>query len=226
MERCPKCKSTKFCKDGIVKGKQRFKCKDCSFRFRVEHIGKPEKLKRDALILYLEGLGFRSIGRFLKVSHVTVFKWIKAYGKKLDEIRSNEAIEVVEIDEMHTYIGSKKNYCWIWIAVDRDGRKFINCEVGTRGTETGEKLWKKIEPKIKGKVCTDYWKAYEAFVPDDIHIQSKADTFTVEGYNSLLRHFLARLRRKTKCYSKVVYMLVYSVKLLMFKWNNGLSILF
>ncbi|MDW8345354.1 MAG: IS1 family transposase, partial [Bacteroidia bacterium] len=44
--------------------------------------------------------------------------------------------------------------------------------------------------------------------------------------NSLFRHFLARLRRKTRCYSKVVYMLVYSVKLLVFKWNNDLSILF
>lgn len=108
MEQCPKCKSNKFCKDGIVKGKQRFKCKDCNFRFTVENIGKPEKLKRDALVLYLEGLGFRSIGRFLNVSHVAVFNWIKLYGEKLDEIRSVEEIEVVEIDEMHTYIGSKK----------------------------------------------------------------------------------------------------------------------
>jgi len=108
MEQCPKCKSNKFCKDGIVKGKQRFKCKDCNFRFTVENIGKPEKLKRDALILYLEGLGFRSIGRFLNVSHVAAFNWVKSYGAKLDEIRSGEEIEVVEIDEMHTYIGSKK----------------------------------------------------------------------------------------------------------------------
>jgi IS1 family transposase len=61
---------------------------------------------------------------------------------------------------------------------------------------TGEKLWKKIEPMVKGKVCTDYWKAYESFVPEEQHVQSKAETFTVEGYNSLLRHFLARLRRK------------------------------
>jgi transposase len=108
MEQCPKCKSDKFCKDGIVKGKQRFKCKECNFRFTVETIGKPEKLKRDALILYLEGLGFRSIGRFLHVSHVAVFNWIKAFGSKIDEIRSSDEIEVVEIDEMHTYVGSKK----------------------------------------------------------------------------------------------------------------------
>ena len=108
MEQCPKCKSTNFCKDGIVKDKQRFKCKKCKYRFTVENIGKPEKFKRDALILYLEGLGFRSIGRFLDVSHVSVFNWIKSFGSKLDDIRSSDNIEVVELDEMHTFIGSKK----------------------------------------------------------------------------------------------------------------------
>ena len=54
---------------------------------------------------------------------------------------------------------------------------------------------------------TDFWKPYEHFVPNDKHIQSKAETYTVEGYNSLFRHFLARLRRKTKCYSKSKKML-------------------
>ena len=78
---------------------------------------------------------------------------------------------------------------------------------------------------MKGKVCTDYWKAYGEFVPQEKHIKSKKETFTVEGYNSLFRHFLARLRRRTKCYTKTLYMLIYSVKLLMFKWNNDLDIL-
>ena len=108
MENCPKCNSKNIRKDGIVKQKQRYLCKDCKYHFTVECVGKPEKLKRDALILYLEGLGFRSIGRFLKVSHVAVFNWIKGFGGKLDELRSAHDIEVVEIDEMHTYIGSKK----------------------------------------------------------------------------------------------------------------------
>jgi len=78
---------------------------------------------------------------------------------------------------------------------------------------------------VSGKVCTDYWKAYGEFVPEEKHIKSKKETFTVEGYNSLFRHFLARLRRKTKCYTKAKYMLVYSVKLLMLKRNNQLGIL-
>ena len=72
---------------------------------------------------------------------------------------------------------------------------------------------------------TDYWKPYEDFVPKKNHIQSKAETYTVEGYNSLFRHFLARLRRKTKCYTKSLEMLIYSVKLLMEYRNNKITIL-
>ncbi len=66
---------------------------------------------------------------------------------------------------------------------------------------------------------TDHWKAYAEFLPETIHTQSKAETYTIEGYNSILRHFLARLRRKTKCYTKSLEMLKYFVLLLM-KYRN------
>jgi len=88
------------------------------------------------------------------------------------------------------------------------------------------KLWKKIQEYAKGTVYADYWKSYNEFVPKKQLVQTKKETFTVEGYNSLFRHFLARLRRKTKCYSKAKYMLIYSIKLLMLKWNNDLAILY
>ncbi len=56
----------------------------------------------------MEGLGFRSIGRFLRCSHVAVYNWIKSYGTAIEGIRSSTGVEVIEMDEMHTYIGSKK----------------------------------------------------------------------------------------------------------------------
>ena len=74
-------------------------------------------------------------------------------------------------------------------------------------------------------IASDYWKPYESIIPPEKHIQSKAETFTVEGYNSLFRHFLARMRRKSKCYSKSVEMLKYSILLLMHYRNGTLSIL-
>lgn len=36
---------------------------------------------------------------------------------------------------------------------------------------------------------TNYWQPYLEFIPDHQHVQSKAETYTVEGYNSLFRHF-------------------------------------
>jgi transposase len=74
----------------------------------MKSTAKPKELKRLALILYLEGLGFRSIGRILKVSNVSVLNWIRAFGKSVLELKSDDEIEVVEMDEMHTYIGQKK----------------------------------------------------------------------------------------------------------------------
>lgn len=74
-------------------------------------------------------------------------------------------------------------------------------------------------------IASDYWKPYEQIIPKEKHIQTKAETFTVEGYNSLFRHFLARMRRKSKCYSKKVEMLKLSFLLLMHYRNGTLSIL-
>jgi insertion element IS1 protein InsB len=71
---------------------------------------------------------------------------------------------------------------------------------------------------------TDHWEAYAGVLPEKKHIQSKAETYTVEGYNSLFRHFLARMRRKTKCYTKSVIMLKYSLLFLMTKRNGDLNL--
>ena len=87
-------------------------------------------------------------------------------------------------------------------------------------------LWQMIKDKCSNsKIMTDYWKSYIEILNGYNHITSKKETYTVEGYNSLLRHFLARLKRKTKCYSKSAEMLYYSLLLIMTKLNKQLSIL-
>ena len=108
---CPKCKCEKKVKSGIVKGKQRFKCSDCGCNYTVEFksTAKPMSMKKNALHLYLEGLGFRSIGRYLGVSNVSVLNWIRSFGEEVSSLHSTkEEIDFVELDEMHSYIGSKK----------------------------------------------------------------------------------------------------------------------
>lgn len=107
---CPKCGKQASCKDGVVKGRQRYLCKDCNHRYTVaQRAGTGDAVvKRQALELYMEGLGFRSIGRILKFSHVAILNWIREFGEKLDAIQNDTPVQVMELDEMHSYIGSKK----------------------------------------------------------------------------------------------------------------------
>ena len=59
--------------------------------------------------MYLEGLGFRSIGRILGISNVSILNWIRNFGEKVKDLQSDSSsIEYAELDEMHSYIGNKK----------------------------------------------------------------------------------------------------------------------
>ena len=76
---CPQCDSNNISRNGIVKEKQRFKCKDCGYNFTVEKMGKSIEnfFVTKALQLYLEGLSFREIERLLGISHVSVMNWVR-----------------------------------------------------------------------------------------------------------------------------------------------------
>ena len=108
--KCPKCNKANCRKDGFVRNIQRYKCKECHFRHTVQEKSSAASpsIKRYALQLYLEGLGFRSIGRILKFSYVSIYKWIKSFGKQLENLKSEKKIKDVEVDEIHTYVLNKK----------------------------------------------------------------------------------------------------------------------
>jgi insertion element IS1 protein InsB len=117
---------------------------------------------------------------------------------------------------------AKKNYCWTWTAVDRLAKRFVAFVCGDRSTETGLKLWEKIKIFDVSIFYSDHWKSYNEFVPAEKLVQTKAETYTAESYNSRIRHYLAR---KTKCYTKSQTMMEISLKLLFLKLNNELYIL-
>lgn len=108
MIKCPRCSMHNSVKAGLMNNKQRYKCKSCIYHYTAHKPRSTMSQKRQALELYLEGLGYRSIGRLLRVSHVSIYNWIKAFGSKLTELQSSTTVEVMEIDEMHSYIHSKK----------------------------------------------------------------------------------------------------------------------
>jgi transposase-like protein len=107
---CPKCKSSHRVKDGIVRGKQRHKCKDCNYHYTVERKSdvKTPEIRRLALEMYLEGLGVRSIGRILKISYGTVYVWVKEWSSSVSFPRRETPMEIIELEKMLAHIESKK----------------------------------------------------------------------------------------------------------------------
>ena len=51
-------------------------------------------------------------------------------------------------------------------------------------------------------------------------LPNKSQTYSVEGDNAELRHYLARLHRSTRCYSKCIHALRRAVGLLVAAWNR------
>ena len=223
--KCYKCQSENKVKAGFTRGLQRYKCKDCGCFYSVERKSdvKTAEQKRLALEMYLEGLGFRSIGRILKINYGTVFQWVKKWEMQTELPKSDERIEIVGLNEIHSY--SIKKLLPGLAGVDRFGKHFIDFVCGNRDTETFKKLWDILRDKKINRFCSDYWKSYTELIFNEKHIQPKAETFTVEGYNSRMRHYLARFERKGKCYSKSKYMMKISLKLLCLKLNNQLCII-
>jgi transposase-like protein len=107
---CPKCKSSEKVKSGKMNGKQRYKCKKCGCNFSVEKRSteKSDEKKKLALQLYLEGLGFRAIGRILDINFVTIYYWIKKWGENVSLPKSEDPVEIVELDEIYSFVQHKK----------------------------------------------------------------------------------------------------------------------
>jgi transposase-like protein len=109
---CPECSSTHIRKNGSRKGKQRYICADCQRQFLSVYEplkGYSNDLKRECLELYLNGMGFRAIERVKHVHHTTIIYWVKQLGSRLPDTPAESNIpEVGELDELQTFVGSKK----------------------------------------------------------------------------------------------------------------------
>ena len=110
--RCPKCKrSDKQHKVGQTRaGSQRYRCYLCGCKYtpvRKVH-GYSAELRRKAIRLYVDGMNLRRIGRQLKVNPQSVANWVKAHAELLPAAPVPTTVEAAELDELFTFIGTKK----------------------------------------------------------------------------------------------------------------------
>lgn len=112
MVTCKRCNSTKTVKNGIVRDKPRYKCKECGLNF-VEGDARTNDsvVVKKALAVILYSLGKASygmIGKIFGVSRSLIYRWIAEEARRLPEPTVSGSIREMEFDEMWHFIGSKK----------------------------------------------------------------------------------------------------------------------
>ncbi len=240
--KCPECNASSYRKNGHRRGKQCYQCRDCPKGYRFAYgrqfvespIPKsyPSEVKQLCLKMYLNGMGLRGIERVTEIHHTTIINWIEEAGMELpDTPEDSEIPEITEIDELQTFIGKKNNKAWIWTVVNHHQPGILLWIIGDRSSETFKHLWLTIKcwhsfwyvrrTRMRSSrlaaVCAYAlrYPVYPCFIEPEDHLVSKTYMTRVEGENTRLRHYLARLHRKTLCYSKSLEMLKYSIRLLL-----------
>lgn len=112
MPECKNCKSEKIVRNGIVRQKQRYRCKECGYNF-VEGDGRTnEKIAaKKAMCVILYSLGKASYNMLAHIFDTwpsLVYRWIKDAGAKLPDQEVSGEITQMEFDEMWHFIGNKK----------------------------------------------------------------------------------------------------------------------
>ena len=125
---CPKCGAAEVVKSGIVKERQRFKCKECGYFFTVAKLGKEidSYYVIKALQLYIEGISYREIERILGVSHVTVMNWVKKYHIKAPKNTDyRPTYKVLTHSELLKYMAEPTNLKGTGLVVTELGDKYM-----------------------------------------------------------------------------------------------------
>ena len=113
----------------------------------------------------------------------------------------------LQLDELWSFVGSKKYKRWVWLALNPVNRQIVAFHVGNRGMESARCLWEKIPRYFHANMgyFSDYWKAYQSvFDPDKHYPIGKQSGLTayIERFNNTLRQRCSRLVRKALSFSK------------------------
>ena len=104
--RCRRCGSEEHVKNGLMRGKQRYRCKSCGLNFTdTPPRGMPLAVKVTAVLLYVSGLSMNRTAKLLGVSTPTVQAWIEQFAQAYGQKPAPEGRALaIEFDEMWHYL--------------------------------------------------------------------------------------------------------------------------
>jgi insertion element IS1 protein InsB len=215
---CPKCNEEKVVKNGRTKNnKQQYYCKICNYRFIENYTYQAynSDINKSIILLTKEGLGIRSTARILKISTTTLLKRIVSIARKINQPIISKG-KTYEVDEMCTYIGSKRNFIWLVYALDKNSKTVVSFNVGKRTNKTLSRVLDTLKLSEAKKIFTDKLKNYRYLLDEKMHSVKRFGTNHIERNNLTLRTHLKRLNRRTICFSKSL--LIFTAVLKIYFW--------
>lgn len=215
---CVECGVSKVKKNGHTHyGKQNYQCLECGRQFveQSQHVSKEKKELINRLLL--ERIALRGICRVIGVSLTWLLGYIVTVYQNLpDNLNAEEVGEYkgvclwefeAQADEVWSFVGSKANRQWIWVAIDTQTKQVIAFHVGDNSQESARKLWENIPVTYRENATfsTDLWDAYNKVIPTNQHIpcpKGSGLTNTIERFNFTLRQRVSRLVRQSLSFSK------------------------
>src|SRR5262249_1121169 len=236
-EACPQCGSQFYKRNGhIHTGKQNHRCKVCGRAFVLlfeKHIiteGQRTLIER----LLLERISLRGICRAAGVGLRWLLQFmVDRFAAAPDHLNVQPTTGTqsvilhrleAEADELGSFVGSKANRYWLWLALDAQTRQVLAFHVGDRNRQSAEALWQKIPLVYRERAVfyTDRYDAYTGIIPPPQHraiTKLARKTNHVERFNCTLRQRVARLARATLSFSKTLGNHIGSLKYFICHYN-------
>jgi IS1 family transposase/transposase-like protein len=208
--RCRECNSPNIVKNGTNKcGNQQYHCKDCGvYRVLEPKQQYPPEKKQTVLKAYLERPSLRGLARIFGMARQTIARWVSEHVHSLPDLHQTvepaKADDVLEVDEVWSFVQSKAQKRWLWTAICRRTGQIVAFVVGDRSQESCLRLYNKLPEDYKScHSFSDFWKAYQLFPEPHQQVdKSQGQTALIESWNTRLRQRLSRYVRKTLSFSK------------------------
>jgi len=114
--------------------------------------------------------------------------------------------DILEVDEMGSFVLQHWQKRWIWTVMCRRTRQIIAYAIGDRSQKTCQLLWERIPASYQGcQSFSDLWEAYQLVFPPATHLcigKGERQTNHMERWYNRLRQSNARFVRKTLSFSK------------------------
>jgi insertion element IS1 protein InsB len=132
-------------------------------------------------------------------------------------------VKEAELDEMWSFIGSKKHPRWLWEALDQRTGRIVASTFGRRADRAVLKLKALLAPLGIRRFYTDGWGAYRRHL-DPHRVVGKRRTQQLERKHLTLRTRIKRLVRRTICFSKSIQLHELGIGLFINRFEFGLPV--